>query len=54
MSVFQGRHKVNRKIRNGKRHVKVSPAGGDPMILPRKFSFHDSIQKENKVVLCYR
>ena len=33
---FKGRHKFNRKIRDGKRHVKIFPAGEDPAILPRK------------------
>ena len=53
MSVFKGRDEFNRKIRNGKKQVKVFPGGGDTMILPRKVSSHGSIQKE-KVVLCYR
>ena len=54
-SVFNGRHKFNRNIRNGKRHVKIFPAGGDPAILPRKITFHDSITRDvlftEKVVL---
>ena len=58
MSVFKGRHKFNRSIRNGKRHVRIFPAGGDPAILPRKISFHGNIQRDvlfaKKVVLCYR
>ena len=45
VSVFKGRHEFNRKIRNGKKQVKIFLAGGDPMILPRKISFHGSIQK---------
>ena len=53
VSVFKGRHEFNRKIRNGKKQVKIFPTGGDPMILPRKISFHGSIQKE-KVVLGYK
>ena len=57
-SAFKGRHNFNRKIRNGKRHVKIFPAGGDPAILPRKISFHGSIRRDvlfaEKVVLCYR
>ena len=53
VSVFKGRHEFNRKIRNGKKQVKIFPTGGDPMILQRKISFHGSIQKE-KVVLRYR
>ena len=58
VSVFKGRHKFNRSIRNGKRHVRIFPAGGDPAILPRKISFHGNIQRDvlfaEKVVLCYR
>ena len=58
MSVFKGRHEFNREIRNGKRHVKIFPAGGDPVILPRKISFHGRIQRDvlfvEKEVLCYR
>ena len=57
-TVFKGRHKFNSKIRNGKRHVKIFPAGEDPAILPRKISFHGRIQRDvlfkEKVVLCYR
>ena len=51
--MFKCRYEFNRKIRNGKKQVKIFPTGEDPMILPRKISFHGSIQKE-KVVLCYR
>ena len=47
--VFKGRHGFNRKIRNGKRHIKIFLAGGDPMIPPRKISFHGSIQEEKGV-----
>ena len=58
MSVFKGRHKFNRSIRNGKRHVRIFPAGGDPAILTRKISFHGNIQRNvlfpEKVVFCYR
>ena len=43
VSVFKGRHKFNRSIRNGKRHVRIFPAGEDPAILPWKMSFHDNI-----------
>ena len=53
VSVFKGRHEFNRRIRNGKKQVKIFPVAEDPMILPREISFHGSIQKE-KVVLCYR
>ena len=56
-SVFKGRHNFNMKIRNGKRHVKIFPAGGDPAILPRKITFHGGIRRDvlfaKKVVLCY-
>ena len=58
VSVFKGRHNFNRNIRNGKRHVRIFPAGGDPMVLPRKISFHGGIKRDvlftEKVVLCYR
>ena len=58
VSVFKGRHKFNKEIRNGKRHVKIFPAGEDPAILPRKISFLGRIQRDvlfaEKVVLCYR
>ena len=53
VSVCKGRHEFNRKIGNGRKQVKIFPAGRDPMILLRKTSFHGSIQKK-KVVLCYR
>ena len=43
------RHVFNRKIRNGKRHVKIFPVGGDPMIPARKTSLYGSIQKEKGV-----
>ena len=58
LSVFKGRHKFNRKIRNGKRHVRIFPAGGDPAVLPRKISFYGGASRDvlfaEKVVLCYR
>ena len=58
VSVFKGRHKFNRSIRNGKRHVRIFPAGGDQAIWPRKISIHGNIQRDvlftEKVVLCYR
>ena len=58
ISVFKGRHKFNTKLRNGKRHVRIFPAGGDPAILPRKIYFHGGASKDvlfaEKVVLCYR
>ena len=47
--VFKGKYGFNRKIRNCKRHVKIFPAGGYPMIPPRKIFFHGSIQKEKGV-----
>ena len=40
VTVFKRRHKINKKIRNGKRHVKIFSAGEDPAILPRKIFFH--------------
>ena len=56
--VFKERHKFNRKIRNGKRHVRIFPAGGDPTILPRKIYFHGRVKRDvlfaEKVMLCYR
>ena len=58
VSVFKGRHKFNRNIRNGKRHVRIFSAGGDPSILARKNSFHNRIKRNvlfaEKVVSCYR
>ena len=58
VAVFKGRHKFNSDVRNGKRHVKIFPAGEDPAILPRKISFHGRIQRDvlfaEKVVLGYR
>ena len=58
ISVFKGRHKFNKNIRNGKRHVKIFPAGEDPEILPRKITFHGSIKRDvlfaERVVRCYR
>ena len=45
VTVFKGRHEFKRKIRNGKRHVTIFPAGEDPVILPRKISFHGRIKK---------
>ena len=37
VSIFKGRHKFNRSIRNGKRHVRIFPAGGDPDIVNENF-----------------
>ena len=57
VSVFKGRHRFNRDVRNGKRHVKIFPGRGDPAILPRKSSFHGSIKRDvlfMEKVLCYR
>ena len=58
ITVFKGRHKFNKSIRNGRRHVKIFLAGGDPGILPRKITFHGRIQRDvlfaEKVVLCYK
>ena len=56
--MFKVRHEYNRKIRNGKRHVEIFSAGGDPAILPTKISFHGRIQGDllfaGKEVFCYR
>ena len=45
-------------MQNGKKYVKIFPAGGDPAILPREIYFHVGIQRDvlfvEKVVLCYR
>ena len=45
-------------IRNGKRHVRIFPAEGDPAILPGKISFQGGVSRDvlfaEKVVLCYR
>ena len=58
VSVLKGRHKFNRKLKNGKRHVRIFPAGGDPAVLPRKISFFGGASKDvlfaEKVVQCYR
>ena len=58
VSIFKGRHNFNRKIRNGKRYVRIFPAGGDPEILPRKITFHGGVCRDlffaEKVVLCCR
>ena len=58
LSVLKRRHKFNRSIRNGKRHVTIFPTGGDLAILSRKIYFHGNIQRDvlfvEKVVLCYR
>ena len=57
VSVFKGRNNFNRKIKNGKRHVKIFPAGRDPAILLWKITFHGGIRRDvlfaEKVVLCY-
>ena len=58
VSIFKGRHRFNRSIKNGKRHVRIFPAGGDPALLPKKIYFHENIQRDalftEKVVLRYR
>ena len=58
VSAFKGRHKFNKNIRNGKRHVKIFPAEGNPEMLSRKISFHGNITRDvlfaEKVVMCYR
>ena len=56
--VFYGTHTFNRNLRNGKRHVRIFPTGGDPTILPRRVTFPDGISRDvlykEKVVDCYR
>ena len=56
--VFYGTHKFNRNLRNGKRHIRIFPTGGDPRVLPRKVTFHDGISRDvlykGKLVNCYR
>ena len=56
--VFYGKHKCKRNIRNGKRHIRVCPTGGDPRALPRKITFHDGISRavldKRKIVNCYQ
>ena len=37
VSALKGRHKFNRSIRNGKRHVRMFPVGGDPDIVKENF-----------------
>ena len=58
MSVCSVRHKSNKKMRNSKRHIITFSAGGDPVILPRKFSFHGGVSRDilfaEKVVMCCR
>ena len=58
VSIFKGRHRFNRSIKNGKRHVRIFPAGGDPALWPKKIYFHENIQRDalftEKVVLHYR
>ena len=56
--VFYGTHKFHRNIRNGKRHIRIFPTGGDPRILPRRITFPDGISRDvlykEKLVTCYR
>ena len=56
--VFYGTHRFNRNLRNGKRHVRIFPTGGDPTILPRRVTFPDGISRDvlykEKIVDCYR
>ena len=44
--MFKRRDKFNRKIQNGKRHVKIFSAGEDPAILPRKIPFRGRNQRD--------
>ena len=56
--VFYGTHTFNRNLRNGKRHVRIFPSGGDPRVLPRRITFLDGISRDvlykEKIVDCYR
>ena len=56
--VFYGTHKFHRNLRNGKRHARIFPTGGDPRVLPRKITFRDGISRDvlykGKLVNCYR
>ena len=56
--VFYGTHKFNRTLRNGKRHVRIFPCGGDPRTLPRRITFSDGVSRDvlyrGKIVNCYR
>ena len=55
---FCGKDKFKRNIRNGKRHIRIFPSGGDPRVLPRKITFHDEISRDilhkGKIVNHYR
>ena len=57
-NVFYGTHTFNRNIRNGKRHIRIFPSGGNPGILPRRITFSDGISRDvlykGKLVDCYR
>ena len=46
MSAFKGRHKLYRNIKNGKGHVNIFPAEGNPAMLSRKIIFHESITRD--------
>ena len=56
--VFYGTHKFNRNLRNGKRHIRIFPSGGDPKTLPQKITFSDGVSRDvlykGKIVNCYR
>ena len=56
--VFFGTHKFNMNIRNGRRHIRLFPTGGDLGVLPQKITFSDSISRDalhkGKLVHCYR
>ena len=58
VSVFKGKHKFNKNIRNGKRHVEIFPAEGNPEMLPGKIIFCGNITTDvlfaEKAVMCYR
>ena len=55
--IFYGTHTFNCNLRNGKRHVRIFPTGGDPRVLPRRITFLDGISRDvlykEKIVDCY-
>ena len=56
--VFHGTHTFNCNLRNGKRHVRIFPNGGNPRVLPRRITFLNDISRDvlykEKIVHCYR
>ena len=55
--LFKGRRKFNRNIRT-KKGMSESSTRGDPVMLPRKITFHDGITRDvlfaEKVMLSYK